>query len=102
MVGDILRASGFDVVDLGSDVPVASFVEAVSESQPIAVGISVTGTAALRPAAEVARAIKASAGSVVLFGGIAVENLEHARKLGGDGFAADGAAAAAWVTDLIR
>lgn len=101
MVADILRASGFQVIDLGSDVPVESFVEAVRDTAPIAVGVSVTGTTSLRPAAEVARAIKAASDTPVLFGGIAVEDATHAARLGGDGYAANGPAAVVWLNDLL-
>ena len=102
MVADILRAAGYQVMDLGSDVPVESFVEAVRDTAPLAVGISVTGASSLRPAAEVARAIKAVSDTPILFGGIAVEDAPHAARLGGDGYAADGASAAAWVAGLNR
>ena len=102
MVADILRAAGFDVIDLGSDVPVESFVEAVRDARPLVLGISVVGAAALRPAAEVAAAVKASSGTPVLFGGTAVEDAAHAARLGGDGYAANGADAATWVKGLVR
>ncbi len=100
MVADILRASGYEVIDLGSDVPVESFVEAVEEVQPIALGISVFGVGSLRRAAEAAAAVKAVSDTPILFGGLAVEGPEHAARLGGDGYAGNGREAADWVKDL--
>ena len=101
MLADILRSSGFEVIDLGSDVPVESFVEAVEEAAPLAVGISVIGEAALPAAAAVAAAVKQSAPVRVLFGGPAVGGDDHARELGGDGYAADGEAAVRWMVGLL-
>ncbi|MFH2073152.1 MAG: cobalamin-dependent protein [Actinomycetota bacterium] len=102
MVADMLRAAGFEVVDLGSDVPIESFVEAVRDTAPVAVGVSVTGTNALAAAAAVAAAVRAESDTPILFGGWAVEDAGHAARLGGTGYAPDGAAAAIWITDLIR
>ena len=101
MVADILRAAGFEVIDLGGDVPVESFVEAVESVAPIAVGISAIGPASVPAAAEAAAAVKAASDVPVLFGGPAFEGAEHAERLGGDGYAADGAEAARWVSDLL-
>jgi 5-methyltetrahydrofolate--homocysteine methyltransferase len=41
LVGTMLRAAGFEVVDLGEDVPAARIVEAVRERQAGVVGLSV-------------------------------------------------------------
>lgn len=43
MIADLLRAAGYEVADLGADVPVDSFIEAAQRlrSQLVAVGISV-------------------------------------------------------------
>jgi 5-methyltetrahydrofolate--homocysteine methyltransferase len=40
LVGMMLEGAGFEVIDLGVDVPPAQFVEAVREHQPHFVGLS--------------------------------------------------------------
>ena len=39
LVGAMLTSAGFDVIDLGIDVPLAKFVQAVKEHQPVIVGL---------------------------------------------------------------
>jgi methanogenic corrinoid protein MtbC1 len=52
MVADVLRASGYEVTDLGSDVPDASFELAVADATDlVAVGIGVSISEAI-PAAR--------------------------------------------------
>ena len=58
IVVTILRGSGFNVVDLGVDVPPAKFVQAIREHQPIAVGLSVLLTTCYKSIKETVEAIK--------------------------------------------
>ena len=54
----MLRGAGFDVIDLGVDVPPQKFVEAIEESGAPVVGMSVFLTMAYEAAAETVNAIK--------------------------------------------
>ena len=94
MVADIVRARGFDVVNLGGATPPEALAEAVAASDRLlAVGISVgraDNAKAVRAAARAARAAGPD-GLVVLIGGPAVRSLDDARRLGADGWAVDAA-----------
>jgi methanogenic corrinoid protein MtbC1 len=90
MVGDLLRGVGWDVSDLGADLPVESFVRAALDTPDlVAVGVSVTSPDNLPAAAEVLAAMRTAVGeAVVVVGGAAVAGAAHARELGAHAWAA--------------
>lgn len=94
MLGDLLRREGWDVRDLGPDTPASSFAHAASlvGEDLVAVGISVSSEESLDSARETVKAVRAVVGDSVLLvvGGCAVRDLDHARSLGADHWA-DGA-----------
>jgi excisionase family DNA binding protein len=92
MLGDLVRASGFEVSDLGADTPSSSFVYAARHTQRlVAVGISVTNPECLQAATDVITELRNELGDVtVLVGGRAVAGEEHARMMGADGWGSDG------------
>jgi methanogenic corrinoid protein MtbC1 len=70
----MLRGSGFQVVDLGVDVPPDKFVEAVRQHRPLALGMSVLLTTCFRSVAATVEAIKAAGlreGLKIMVGGAA-------------------------------
>ncbi len=92
LLADLVRGVGFEVVDLGADVPASSFAFAAVDAQRlVAVGVSVStpgNEEAVRAAVE---AIRGAVGDVpLLIGGGAVQGEDDARRLGADGWAADG------------
>jgi 5-methyltetrahydrofolate--homocysteine methyltransferase len=56
----MLRGAGFEVIDLGVDVPPAKFVEAVRGRQPLALGMSVLLTTCFRSVADTVAAVRAA------------------------------------------
>ncbi len=102
MVADVARQHGFGVVELGANVPVASFAEAVqSATDLIAVGVSVSDTACAGAARQVisqARALRP--GVALLAGGPAVPSAATATSLGADHWAPDAAVAARLLSQL--
>src|SRR5690606_1084115 len=58
IVVSVLEANGYDVIDLGVDVPPAKFVEAIKEHNPQVVGLSGLLTEAIGPRKETVDAIK--------------------------------------------
>ncbi len=102
LLSDLVRAAGFEVSDLGADVPPASFALAAQDAQRlVAVGVSVTNPGSLPMAAEViAEVHRAVPGVPVLIGGSAVTGEDQARALGADAWAADGRAAVALLDRL--
>ena len=57
---NFLKAEGFDVVDLGVDVPPQKFVEAIDEHNPMVVGMSGLLTLSIEPMKKSVEAIKAA------------------------------------------
>ena len=87
IVASVLSANGFKVVDLGVDVPVHKFVEAVQESGAQVVGLSCLLTTAF-PAMQETVAAFVEAGlrdkvSIIIGGGPV--NADLAQQLGADG-----------------
>ena len=92
LVADLLRDGGWDVVDLGADVPLASFpVAAAAAHRLVAVGVSASSPASDAAVASVLAALRASLPDVpLLVGGRAIADADHARSLGATAWAADG------------
>jgi excisionase family DNA binding protein len=99
MVSDLLRGAGFDVIDLGADVPVEALPEVVAGVDSlVAVCVSSTRANGDRAVRRVLRTVRKVAPGVPLFvGGASVANAAHAETLGADGWAKDGPGA----VDLI-
>lgn len=104
LVADLLRGAGFDVVDLGPDVPAGSFVFAASDADRLgAVGISATSpdneAAIRRTIADLRRAVGPSV--PILLGGGAISDAAHAQALGADSWASDGRGAVREIERLM-
>lgn len=90
IVADLLRGDGWEVSDLGADMPPDSFVLAANEiSDLAAIGVSVTNPDCLDAASELCHALKVSLGNdvYVAVGGAAIRDQDHAVSLGADGWA---------------
>lgn len=99
MVADMLRGAGFEVLDLGVDLPVEAFVEAVVDAAPVvAIAVSVTNAALLPEAARLFAALHDAGDVPIVVGGAGVESEEQALRLGADGWAPDAVAAIDLVT----
>ncbi len=84
MAANVLRGHGFEVVDLGADVPPEAFGSAVSKTpQALAVGVGVTAGNHDRSVRAIVRAVHdVSPGLPVLLGGAGISGEEHAARLG--------------------
>jgi MerR family transcriptional regulator, light-induced transcriptional regulator len=84
MAANVLRGRGYEVVDLGADVPEAAFGSAVTKVQrPLAVAVAVTAGNHDRAVRAIVRAVhEVSPGLPVLVGGAAIAGEEHAARLG--------------------
>jgi excisionase family DNA binding protein len=94
ILADLLRLQGWEVSDLGADVPSDSYVYALREAPgTAAVGLSVTRAEHLPALAEACAAIRSERPDVrIVVGGQAIEGEAHARSLGADTVAASGVA----------
>ena len=103
LVGMMLEGAGFEVIDLGTDVPAQKFVDAVQEYNPDILGMSalLTTTTKSMPATLNALTEAGVRDSVkVIIGGAPITD-EYAAKIGADGFAADAGSAARVARALI-
>jgi methanogenic corrinoid protein MtbC1 len=100
MVADLLRGAGFEVVDLGVDLPTQSLVAAVVAASPLLVGISVTSAGTLDAAASLVHQLRSTLDVPIILGGRAVRDEAQARALGGHGYGADVRAAVVFAESL--
>ena len=96
----MLEGGGFDVVDLGIDVPPNKFVEAIREHKPEVVGMSALLTTTMREMKSTLEAIQ-EAGLrnqvKAMIGGAPVTD-RYAKEIGADGYAPDAASA----VDIVK
>ena len=95
LVGMLLEGSGFEVVDLGKDVPPEKFVDSVKQEKPNIVAMSALLTTTMRSMGHTMTALK-EAGLretvKVMIGGAPV-TMEFAKQIGADGYASNAPAA---------
>ena len=89
IVRALLENYGFDVIDLGRDVPPEKIVAAAKESGAKLVGLSALMTTTVGAMSETVRMLKASGLSVKTVVGGAVVTQEYADEIGADYYAKD-------------
>lgn len=98
----MLESSGFDMVDLGVDVPAQKFVDAIKENENVVLvacsGLLTTTMPALKDAVQTIKA--ANPNMKVIVGGAPVTQ-EFAVEIGADGYAPDAGSSAAKANELI-
>jgi len=104
VVVTLLNAAGFEVIDLGVDVPPEKFVEAVKKNKPNIVGISALLTTTMVEMDNVVKALKEARlrdKIKIIIGGAPITP-EYAKKIGADAAAKDAVEGVntckAWVT----
>lgn len=104
IVGTMLSVEGFEVIDLGKDVPTGVFVEKTRELNPDIVGVSALMTTTLPKQREVVNALKeAGLRERVRFivGGAAVTE-GWAKEISADGYAEDALRTVALCKKLLK
>jgi 5-methyltetrahydrofolate--homocysteine methyltransferase len=104
LVGIMLQGVGFEVIDLGNNVPAARFVEAIDKHRPGFVGFSAMLTTTRSAMAGAIAALDAAGlrGAVrVIVGGAPVTG-EFAREIGADLYAPTGPEAAQLLRRLAQ
>ena len=103
LVGMMMEGAGFEIVDLGTDVSAAAFVEAVREHRPHLIGMSALLTTTMPSMIATIEALT-EAGLrdkvKVLVGGAPVTQA-FADEIGADGFAPDASSAARKAKQLL-
>lgn len=103
LVGTVLEANGFEVVDLGRDVSDDDFVDAVEKSGAQVLGMSALLTTTMSGQGRVIELLRKRGlrnGVVVLVGGAPVSRA-FALEMGADGYAANAMAALGEVRRLL-
>lgn len=103
LVGMMLEGAGFEVIDLGTDVPPEKFAEAVRTHQADILGISALLTTTMEKMLDVIEAVEDTGGRgdvKILVGGAPV-TASYAEEIGADGYAPDASAAATLVKSLV-
>lgn len=96
LVGMMLEGAGFQVIDLGTDVPPDKFIEAVKTHHPDIVGMSALLTTTMVNMEKTIRAFEASGirdQVKIIIGGAPVTR-QWAETIGADGFSSDASQAA--------
>jgi len=96
LVKMMLEGAGFEVIDLGVDVSVEKFVEAVKEHQPNIIGMSALLTTTMVNMPEVIKALEVVGlrdKVKVMVGGAPITQ-NYADQIGADGYSPDAASAA--------
>ena len=87
-------SEGWDVIDLGKDVPAEAIAAAVKENSALAVGLSALMTTTLPAMEEAVAAVKALEPAPFVMVGGAVVTADYAASIGADGYAKDAREAA--------
>jgi 5-methyltetrahydrofolate--homocysteine methyltransferase len=99
----MMEGAGFEVIDLGPDVPAEKFIAAIQEHKPGVVGLSALLTTTAPMMRIILRSLQQAGvrdGVKVLVGGAAV-NAEFAAEIGADGYAPDAGAAVRKAKELL-
>ena len=103
LVGIMLEGAGFDVIDLGIDVSVDAFVEAVKKDRPRFVAMSALLTTTMEQMKMVVDALQAASlrDEVKIFVGGAPIDQSFAEKIGADGYAVNAGQAAEQMKGML-
>ncbi len=104
MVGMMLEGAGFHVVDMGVNVPVERFVEAVEGEEEVILGLSALLSTTMPNLKTVIERLEANGlrdKIKVLVGGAPVTEI-YAMEIGADGFAPDAANAVDKAKELLK
>jgi len=98
----MLQADGWEVIDLGVDVPPEKFVEAITKEKPMILGLSALLTSTLGEMRKVIEALEKNGlrdNVKVIVGGRPITRM-IAKEMGADGYADDSVAAIRIVREL--
>lgn len=103
LVKMMMEGTGFEVIDLGVDVPAEKFVEAINKYKPNIVAMSALLTTTMPQMKTVIEALQKSGvrdNVIVMIGGAPVTD-NYAKEIGADAYTKDAAAAAEKAKELV-
>ena len=95
----VAQSHGYEVIDLGKDVPPERIVEVTLREKPFVVGLSALMTTTVKGMEETIAALRAAKTEAKIYVGGAVLSAEIAEKIGADGYTPD---APSFVAELDR
>ncbi len=102
LVAMMLKGSGFEVIDLGTNVSPAAFAEAVKTHNAQLVGLSALLTTTMPAMRGTVEALKAAGLPVKIMVGGAPITLAFAEEIGADGYSSDAASAVELARSLVE
>jgi 5-methyltetrahydrofolate--homocysteine methyltransferase len=96
------KSANIGVVDLGVNVPIAKFIEAVKDYQPKLLGLSALLTTTMPAMRDTVRAIRNAGLKVKIIVGGAPITSKFATDIGADAYASDAGSAVDVALDLLR
>lgn len=103
LVGIMLKGAGFEVIDLGSDVPCEKFVEAVKEEKAKVLGLSallITTMPMMKRITQMVRADQACSDVKIILGGAPITE-DFVKEIGADAYGYDAANAVEKVSSFF-
>jgi len=102
LVAMLLKGSGFEVIDLGTNVSPAAFAEAVKTHNAQLVGLSALLTTTMPAMRNTVEILKAAGHTVKIMVGGAPITDAFAKEIGADGYSADAASAVDLARSLVE
>jgi 5-methyltetrahydrofolate--homocysteine methyltransferase len=102
LVGMMLEGGGFEIIDLGIDVPSEKFIETAREQGAQVIALSALLTTTMVQMQEAVRMIRAERLNVKVVIGGAPVTAAFAKEIGADGYAEDAAAAVSMVKEVLK
>lgn len=102
LVGMMLEGGGFEVIDLGIDVPSEKFVETAREQGAQVIALSALLTTTMVQMQEAVRMIRADGLKVKVVVGGAPVTAAFAREIGADSYAEDAASAVSMLKEVLK
>ena len=97
----MLEGAGFEVVDLGIDVPPEKFIQSAKENGAQIIGMSALLTTTMMQMQTTVQKIKAEGLKVKTVIGGAPVTAEFAKQIGADGYAPDAASAVSTIKEVL-
>jgi 5-methyltetrahydrofolate--homocysteine methyltransferase len=102
LVGMMLEGGGFEIIDLGIDVPAEKFIATAREQGAQVIALSALLTTTMIQMQEAVRMIRAEGLNVKVVVGGAPVTAAFAKEIGADGYAEDAASAVSMVKEVLK
>ena len=102
LVGMMLEGAGFEVVDVGIDVPPEKFIQSAKENGAQIIGMSALLTTTMMQMKTTVEKVKAEGLKIKTVIGGAPVTAEFAKQIGADGYAPDAASAVSTIKEVLK